>query len=295
MKITRISRRTALPGLGVSVALPFLDAMLPRSRGARRCLPRRMAFVYAPNGKHMPDWTPKSEGADFDLPPTLEPLRAVRGDVLVLSGLAQHKADSNGDGPGDHARRDGHVSDRTTSPQDRRGRPPRRRFRSINSLLPTSAEPRVSDRWRSAVRAAVTGRLRPRLQLAYQTNLSWRTESRRPRKKIDPRLVFERLFGDRLATGGDAARDRRDRERKSVLDFAAGDARHLATDSAPPIAASSTNTSTACATWNGELNGHSLRSRSVRPRWSGQPASLRTSASTPACWPTCSCWRFGPT
>ena len=63
-----------------------------------------MAFVYVPNGKHMPDWTPQTEGADFELPSILEPLAPVKKQLLVLSGLAQDKAGAHGDGAGDHAR-----------------------------------------------------------------------------------------------------------------------------------------------------------------------------------------------
>jgi hypothetical protein len=99
-----ISRRAALRGLGATIALPILDAMLPASTPSSSVAPRRLAFVYAPNGKHMPDWLPKNEGKNFELPPILEPLRGVRDDLLVLSGLSLRKADSNGDGPGDHAR-----------------------------------------------------------------------------------------------------------------------------------------------------------------------------------------------
>src|SRR5439155_10624483 len=69
-----------------------------------RAAPNRMAFLYVPNGKHMAEWTPRAEGADFALPPILEPLAPVRDDVLVLTGLTADKARANGDGGGDHAR-----------------------------------------------------------------------------------------------------------------------------------------------------------------------------------------------
>ena len=90
----QISRRTVLRGLGTAVALPLLDAMTPALTLAgepepKKLAPTRMAFVYAPNGKHMPDWTPQAEGADFELPYILEPLAAVKDRTLVLSGLAQ--------------------------------------------------------------------------------------------------------------------------------------------------------------------------------------------------------------
>ena len=105
----RISRRTVLRGVGTVVALPFLDAMLPRLRAAeaaaaKAAAPRRMAFIYVPNGCHMEDWTPATEGTDYELPPILQPLAAVKEDVMVLTGLTCDKARPNGDGAGDHAR-----------------------------------------------------------------------------------------------------------------------------------------------------------------------------------------------
>ncbi len=71
----RISRRTMLRGLGTAVALPLLDSMAPRiaragAQTAQR--PLRMAFVYVPNGINMADWTPKTTGADYDVPFVLE-------------------------------------------------------------------------------------------------------------------------------------------------------------------------------------------------------------------------------
>src|SRR6516165_2654347 len=90
-----ISRRQALRGLGTAIALPFLEAMAPKlalAETGRQARPSRMAFFYVPNGVVMEDWTPKSVGANFTLPPTLEPLVAFRQELLVLSGLTLDKA-----------------------------------------------------------------------------------------------------------------------------------------------------------------------------------------------------------
>src|SRR6185295_6178463 len=102
-----ISRRTVLRGLGTAMALPMLDSLLPaisRAAGPAAKPPTRMAFVFIPNGAHMPDWTPGQTGTTFDLPKTLEPLAAVKKNLTVYSGLAHDKARANGDGAGDHAR-----------------------------------------------------------------------------------------------------------------------------------------------------------------------------------------------
>src|SRR5262245_56548711 len=104
----RISRRTVLKGFGTALALPLLDAMRPAATaaaaGAARAAPKRMAFLYVPNGAHMQDFTPRTTGRGFELPSSLEPLAELRNDFSVLSGLTLDKARPNGDGPGDHAR-----------------------------------------------------------------------------------------------------------------------------------------------------------------------------------------------
>src|SRR6185295_11088733 len=66
--------------------------------------PRRMVFIYQPNGMDMQNWTPSKMGAGYDLPSTLQPLQAHQQQISVLSGLAHGQARAGGDGPGDHAR-----------------------------------------------------------------------------------------------------------------------------------------------------------------------------------------------
>src|SRR5271155_4078138 len=100
-----LSRRAVLRGLGAGMALPWLEAMGPRTAAAGGSvasgpMPRRMAFFYVPNGVHLPDWIPKETGPHFALPATLQPLAPFKDDLLVLSGLAQHNAEALGDGPG---------------------------------------------------------------------------------------------------------------------------------------------------------------------------------------------------
>ena len=101
-----LDRRTLLKGLGVSIALPALEAMAPSLLRATTVAtpPRRLAVVYVPNGVNMTTWTPTTLGANFQLPATLEPLAPFREQLTVLSGLTCDKARANGDGPGDHAR-----------------------------------------------------------------------------------------------------------------------------------------------------------------------------------------------
>ena len=101
----RLPRRTFLRGLGAALSLPLLEAMAPRLHAAgsatRPGPPRRMAFIFIPNGANMADWTPAAEGREFELPYILEPLKPHQPDLLVLSGLTHDKARPNGDGAGD--------------------------------------------------------------------------------------------------------------------------------------------------------------------------------------------------
>ena len=107
MSSHRISRRSALSGLGVCMVLPPLEAMVsssPAAKAQASRAPKRMAFIYAPNGKNMEMWRPKGMGSNYTLSPTLEPLAGHKDDFQVLSGLDHRNATNGGDGAGDHAR-----------------------------------------------------------------------------------------------------------------------------------------------------------------------------------------------
>src|ERR1700719_4668695 len=92
MVITRksIPRRTFLRGTGAVLALPVLDAMTP-AFAVEKARPTRMAFVEVPNGimNLNGEWTPKTEGTDFALSPTLQPLAQFRDRMLVPTGLGE--------------------------------------------------------------------------------------------------------------------------------------------------------------------------------------------------------------
>jgi hypothetical protein len=211
--------------MGVSVALPLLEAMTPaHSQAAGVAGPTRAAFVYVPNGVHMPAWTPTTTGAGFDLPPILAPLEPVRDDVLVLSGLTLDRARAHGDGGGDHARAMAAFLTGTHP----------RKTNGAGLRAGVSVDQVAAARIGRATRFASLeigcegskgdGACDHGYSCAYQTNLSWRGESTPAAKETDPRLVFERLFGGPDPAETDAARGRRERDRKSVLDFVAEDA-----------------------------------------------------------------------
>jgi hypothetical protein len=226
-----ISRRTALRGLGVSIALPLLEAMRPGPVRAgtveRAGAPLRMAFVYVPNGAHMPGWTPRQTGAGFELSAILEPLREVREDILVLSGLTLDPARALGDGGGDHARAmAGFLTGRHPYKTD--GADLRAGI-SVDQLAARSLG--HSTRFPSLEIGCEGGKNGGECDhgysCAYQSNLSWQDESSPVAKQTNPRLVFDRLFGGSGVGLGVGDPARADRRSKSVLDFVGEETRRL--------------------------------------------------------------------
>ena len=113
MIVTKLAlpRRTFLRGLGATVALPLVDAMVPAFSATVKSAAKpicRMGFIYVPNGVAMNDslnyWTPKGSGAGFDFSPILAPLVPHRDRLTIVSGLAQKQGESLGDGNGEHTR-----------------------------------------------------------------------------------------------------------------------------------------------------------------------------------------------
>jgi hypothetical protein len=219
-----LNRRTLLRGLGVSIALPWLEAMTPLARAAAGTSPNRMAFIYVPNGMNMADWTPKTEGADFELPAILNELKNVRKHFNILTGLTADKARPHGDGGGDHARAlgaflTGCQPNKTDGTNIRAG---------ISADQVAAA--RIGDQTRLASleigcdAGAMAGNCDSGYSCVYSSCMSWKSAAQALPKEINPKLVFERLF----ANGPDSARQARDAKRKSVLDFVRTDSRELA-------------------------------------------------------------------
>ena len=228
----QISRRTVLRGLGTAVALPWLEKLAPapvtRGSDSLTGAPIRMAYLYVPNGMHMPDWQPEGDSeTDYKIPGILQPVARHRNQMNLLSGLALDGANAHGDGGGDHAR-------------------------SVASFL-TGAHPRKTDGKNIAngisvdqVAAKQIGHLTrfPSLELGteessqagrcdsgysclYTSNMSWRTSNSPLAKEVDPAAVFNRLFGGPNKQENRAAQNRRDKTRQSILDFIKEDAKQL--------------------------------------------------------------------
>jgi hypothetical protein len=230
MRNLLISRRTVLRGLGTAIALPLLEAMLPEvalAAPARKGPPRRMAFIYLPNGKHMPDWTPKALGTHFPLPATLEPLQPFKDDFMVLSGLTLDKARPNGDGAGDHARA---MASFLTGCQARKTHGADIKVGvSVDQVaaLRVGKDTRFASLELGCEGGSQTGNCDSGYSCAYSSNISWRTPSTPMAKEVNPRLVFERLFAGPAKGEADASRAKRERYQASILDFVSEDANRL--------------------------------------------------------------------
>ncbi len=227
MTTRRLSRRAVLRGVGTVVALPLLEAMLPRGFGAEKAVakpPRRMAFLYTPNGAVMPHWTPKKEGTDFELPACLAPMKEHRKDMIVFSGLTCDKARANGDGAGDHARASGAFLT-GAQPKKTAGA----NFQAGQSADQLAAQ-KLGDRTRlPSLELAVekyrgAGNCDSGYSCVYEHTMSWRDATTPVPPEVNPRLVFDRLFADKP---NDPATVARNELRASVLDAVLDDAKDL--------------------------------------------------------------------
>jgi hypothetical protein len=221
-----ISRRTVLRGLGTAIALPWLESMGSLSAWAAgvapgRTAPNRLAFVYVPNGKDMENWTPAGVGDTFKLPEILQPLAPHQKDLLVLTGLAADKARPHGDGAGDHARAmaaflTGAQPRKTDGADIRCGT-------SVDQLAASKIEGQTMlDSLELGCEGGnMAGNCDSGYSCVYSSTVSWRSATQPIPKEINPKLVFERLFGSQDAV----ARARRAASRQSVLDYIRDDAK----------------------------------------------------------------------
>jgi hypothetical protein len=212
-----ISRRTVLRGLGAAVALPLLDSMVPALSAMANTAARpinRFGLMYVPNGMIMKNYLPAAEGAGFELSPTLSALAPFREQVLVLSGL--NSTPTVGRPGGAHAK--------------------------ASTRFLTDVSPPTSEVWLDAgismdqILAKEMGKYTQlaSLELAlesgetagacdtgfacsYTNTLCWRSANTPLPTQNDPRVVFERLFGDSVSTDP-KARLARLRQQQSVLD-----------------------------------------------------------------------------
>jgi hypothetical protein len=224
-----LPRRTFLRGLGATLALPMLDSMTPPlSALGPSTPPIRLGYVYTPNGivgacDKSPRpfmWTPKTVGANFEFSPTMKALEPFRDQINVLSGLAQVTGRALGDGPGDHARatatfltgvhpyKTGGADFRLGVSADQIAARELGKYTQLASLE-LGLEPQP-----------LAGNCDSGYTCAYMS-MSWRGPSSPLPAEINPRAVFERLFGDGDSTDPKVRASRLEQQ-KSVLDYVTG-------------------------------------------------------------------------
>jgi hypothetical protein len=227
------SRRRFLRNVGIAMALPAVESLLPRGfklasaaadapRAAATTAtgaPLRTAFMYFPNGAIPGAWWPKGEGKDFVLNRTMEPLKNVKDKIQVLAGLNDVSANAGSDGGGDHARANGTfltgVRIKKTNGADFSAGVSADQVmaQQIGMLTPFRSLELTCDV------VLNTGACDTDYACVYQHNLAWSSPTRPLTPDVNPRQFFERLFG--AGTPKDRARNLeiRQAQKRSILDF----------------------------------------------------------------------------
>jgi hypothetical protein len=226
-----LPRRAFLRGAGVALALPFLDAMVPAFASPAKTAasaPVRMGFVYVPNGIIEAGWKPSAEGAGFEFNRTMKALEPFREHTLILSNLAQINGRSLGDGGGDHARAGASwltgVHPKKTEGAD---------IHSGISADQIAARAMGKETQFASLEIGVeapslAGGCDSGYSCAYTNTISWSTPTTPIPMEVNPRTLFERLFGDGENTDA-ASRLEAMKERGSLLDFVKGSLDRLET------------------------------------------------------------------
>ena len=232
--ITRkaLPRRTFLRGLGAAVALPALDAMAPAfASDLPGKAPVRMGFVYVPNGMDVRSWNVEYEGKLGELSRIMKPLEPYRDDILVLSNLTHNNGRALLDGAGDHGRCCGSY---LTGVQPRKSAVDIKCGVSCDQIVANAVgqKTRFPSLELGMEDARQAGDCDSGYSCAYTNNLAWRSETQPLPPILDPRALFERLFGSDAGLTPEA-RARRNRFRRSILDFVSDDTRKLQSNLGP--------------------------------------------------------------
>ena len=208
-----LPRRTVLRGLGATMALPLLDAMLPafstRAHAAAKAAHRFMTF-YVPNGMAMEYWTPKGEGNAFELAPIMEPLAPFRDQLTILSGVKSSWTFSHAGGSSSFL---SGILKGGKNEADILG------DISMDQMLAQhfSSETQVASLEMGLDPPNNAGACTSNLSCVYTHTISWKSKTQPLPLEWNPRAVFERLFGDSGSTDK-KVREARLHQNKSILD-----------------------------------------------------------------------------
>jgi hypothetical protein len=226
-----IPRRTFLRGMGTAaVALPFLDAMAP-AFAATPTPPVRLAFLYVPNGIDMKNWSLAQEGSFGAFPRVMKPLEEFKNDIIQIGNLTNNSGRALLDGAGDHGRCAGSY---LTGVQVKKT--------TIDIKASISCDQIIANKIGSQTRFASlelgmddsrqAGDCDSGYSCAYTNNLAWKSETQPLPPTLDPRVLFERLFGTGLVLSPEV-KERQARYRRSILDFVTGDTKKLQSSLGP--------------------------------------------------------------
>jgi len=228
MVITKMSlpRRTFLRGVGAALGLPLLDAMMPALTAAAKPQ-RRLGFVYVPHGVIMEQWTPATAGAGFAFTPILRPLERFRDSLVVVSNLARPEAIFETQHAGAAASWLAGVPPKRTEGPD---------FQVGTTIDQVVARAIGQDTTFPSIEVAtedftgLIGACSPGYSCAYVNTLNWQGPTTPLPMEINPRVVFERMFGK---AGTRAQRMARMQQDRSILDFVSDDLADLRHDLGP--------------------------------------------------------------
>ncbi|PHS18695.1 MAG: hypothetical protein COA78_01545 [Blastopirellula sp.] len=230
------TRRVFLKGIGLSVALPALESLgIRQALGAEKPAqattasgaPLRAAYIYFPNGVIKDKWMPNGEGKDYELNESLKALEKHKADFQMITGLEHANGWAGKDGAGDHARANatfltGMRPKKTSGADIQLGI-------SIDQVMANH----IGDATRfrslelSCDGARKSGGCDSGYSCAYQYNISWRSDTTPMTPESNPRLVFERLFGNGSGEERQRNYQQRTAEQRSILDFVTADAQAI--------------------------------------------------------------------
>ena len=218
MSKTSLPRRTFLRGVGATLALPLLDAMVPAGTALAQTAAKptpRLGFIYIPNGANMAEWTPPGDSGRLELSRCLQPLANVRDHVVIPTGLDHRQAEAWGDGNGEHSRASA-VWLNGIHPRRTEGADVRAGTTADQIAAATLGQETPLPSLELALENSfVVGNCDNGYSCVYTNTFSWRTPTTPLPMEHNPRVVFERLFGE---GGTEEQRVARLQDDRSILD-----------------------------------------------------------------------------